>query len=60
VNLRHEVAKKKGWADKPPTVAELAREAAKEPNLLRRPILIRGKKVLVGFDKSNRDAWSKL
>jgi arsenate reductase-like glutaredoxin family protein len=33
---------------------------AKTPNVMRRPILVLGKKVLVGFDKSNKDLWAKL
>lgn len=57
LNTRHEIAKAKGWAAKPPSVAEFAAAAAKEVNLLRRPILIDGKKVLVGFDK---DVYAKL
>ena len=57
LNTRHEVAKAKGWGDKPPSVAVFAKAAAAEPNLLRRPILIDGKRVIVGFD---RDAYAKL
>ena len=58
VNRRHAVAKE--WGDSLPTAAEFAREASKEPNLLRRPILVAGKKVLVGYDKTNQGDWSKL
>ncbi len=57
LNTRHEIAKAKGWAAKPPSVAEFAAAASKEVNLLRRPILIDGKKVTVGFDK---DVYAKL
>jgi arsenate reductase-like glutaredoxin family protein len=57
LNTRHEIAKARGWADKPPGAAEFARAAAGEPNLLRRPILIAGKKVIVGFDK---EAYARL
>ena len=60
LNTRHEIAKARGWADKPPPVAEFAAEVAREPNLLRRPILVAGKKVLVGYDKSNQEDWHKL
>ncbi len=60
LNTRHALAKERGWAEKPPPVAEFAREAAEDANLLRRPILLRGKVVLVGYDKSNKDAWAKL
>jgi arsenate reductase-like glutaredoxin family protein len=60
LNPRHEVAKARGWAEKPPSVAEFAAAVAKEPNLIRRPILIDGKRVLVGYDKTNREAWQAL
>lgn len=57
VNTRHAIAKEKGWADNPPDESTFAKAVAKEPNLLRRPILIIGKKTIVGFDKT---AYGKL
>ncbi len=57
LNNRHAIAKAEGWADKPPTARAFALAVADEPNLLRRPILIAGKRVIVGFD---RDAYEKL
>jgi arsenate reductase-like glutaredoxin family protein len=57
LNTRHAIAKEKGWTDKPPSASEFAKAVAREPNLLRRPILIDGKKVIVGFD---REAYAKL
>ena len=60
VNKRHEVAKKRGWVERPPSVDELVRAAVADPNVLRRPILVRGKRVLIGYDKTNRDAWAAL
>jgi arsenate reductase-like glutaredoxin family protein len=57
LNTRHAIAKEKGWADKPPSVAEFAKAAATEPNLLRRPLLEVGGKIIVGFDKP---AYAKL
>lgn len=57
LNTRHAIAKEKGWASAPPPAAEFARAVAAEPNLLRRPILVAGKRVIVGFD---RDAYGKL
>ncbi len=57
LNTRHAIAKEKGWADKPPSAAEFAKAVEKDVNLLRRPILIIGKRVIVGFD---RDAYAKL
>ena len=60
VNLRHALAKENGWAETPPSVDELVRAATEDPNVIRRPIFVHGKTVLVGFDKSNRDRWTKL
>jgi arsenate reductase-like glutaredoxin family protein len=57
LNTRHAIAKTRGWADKPPSVAEFAKAAAKDVNLLRRPLLDLGGKVIVGFDKP---AYAKL
>jgi arsenate reductase-like glutaredoxin family protein len=57
LNTRHAIAKEKGWADAPPDAATFAKAAAKEPNLLRRPIVVAGKQVIVGFNKT---AYAKL
>lgn len=57
LNGRHAIAKEKGWLTEPPDVATFARAVAKEPNLLRRPILIVGKRAIVGFDEA---AYAKL
>jgi arsenate reductase-like glutaredoxin family protein len=60
LNTRHEIAKAKGWAEKPPSVTEFAAAVAREPNLIRRPIFIRGKQVLVGYDKTTAAEWDAL
>ena len=57
LNTRHAIAKEKGWVDKPPSAEVFAKAVAGEPNLLRRPILVIGNKVIVGFDKA---AYAKL
>lgn len=57
LNTRHAIAKEKGWVNKPPSPAVFAKAVEAEPNLLRRPILIDGTKVIVGFDKP---AYAKL
>ena len=48
LNTRHEIAKTRGWNEDPPREADFVAAAAKEPNLLRRPILIRGNTVRSG------------
>jgi arsenate reductase-like glutaredoxin family protein len=57
LNTRHALAKEKGWVQNPPDAATFAKAVVKDVNLLRRPILIAGKKFVVGFDK---DAYAKL
>mgnify|MGYP000854690447 CR=1 FL=1 len=52
LNTRHATAKEKGWVAKPPPAAEFAKAVAREPNLLRRPILVAGGKVIIGFDRA--------
>jgi arsenate reductase-like glutaredoxin family protein len=57
LNTRHQLAKANHWVAKPPSATAFAKAAVAEPNLLRRPILIDGKRVIIGFD---RDAYAKL
>ena len=57
LNTRHATAKENGWIDKPPSPSVFAKAVVADVNLLRRPILIDGKKVIVGFDKP---AYAKL
>ena len=57
LNTRHAIAKEKGWADSPPDAETFAKAVAKDVNLLRRPIVVVGKKAIVGFDKA---AYAKL
>ena len=57
LNTRHAIAKEKGWAATPPPKAEFARAVVKDMNLLRRPILIAGTEVIIGFD---RERYAKL
>lgn len=51
MNTRHATVKEQGWVAKPPSAAAFAKAAAAEPNLLRRPIVIDGDRVIVGFDE---------
>jgi arsenate reductase-like glutaredoxin family protein len=60
LNGRHELARTRGWGERPPPVDEFAAAVTKDPNLLRRPILVSGKRVLVGYDKKNLEEWAKL
>ncbi len=57
LNTRHAIAKERGWVANPPSARDFAKAVESEVNLLRRPILIVGDKVIVGFDKA---AYAKL
>lgn len=57
LNARNKDVKEKGWNDNPPDAATFAKAVVKDVNLLKRPILVAGKKIIVGFDKA---AYAKL
>jgi len=57
LNTRHATAKQHGWAAAPPSAAVFAKAVAADANLLRRPILVVGNRVIVGFDRA---AYAKL
>ncbi|MDJ0521267.1 MAG: ArsC/Spx/MgsR family protein [Planctomycetota bacterium] len=50
LNTRHKTAKESGWKDKAPSKTAFLKAAVEENNLLRRPILVKGSKVVVGKD----------
>ncbi|MBL8948127.1 MAG: hypothetical protein JNK45_33435 [Myxococcales bacterium] len=52
LNTRHAIAKERGWKDAPPDAATFVTAVLAEPNLLRRPILVRGKRIVVGKDEA--------
>ncbi|MFN0110687.1 MAG: arsenate reductase family protein [Blastocatellia bacterium] len=51
LNTRHAVYKERGLAEKLPARDELIQLIIAEPNLLRRPIIRKGKQLVIGFDK---------
>lgn len=57
LNTRHATAKAKGWVESPPSAEVFAKAVVADVNLLRRPILIDGERVIVGFD---REAYKRL
>jgi len=52
LNSRNETFRKKKMGDKPPSRKEAVRMMAKEPNLIRRPVVVAGGRVVVGFDEN--------
>lgn len=52
LSTRSAAAKDRGWTTSPPDAATFAREAAADNNLIRRPILVVGDRVVVGKDEA--------
>ena len=57
LNSRNELFRKKKMKEHPPSRAEAVKLMAKEPNLIRRPLVVRGGEIILGFDE---DAYRKL
>jgi arsenate reductase-like glutaredoxin family protein len=51
LNTRNELYRERNMKEHPPSRAEAIRMMAAEPNLIRRPIVIRGKEMLLGWDE---------
>lgn len=57
LNPRNELFRKHKMKEHPPSRAEAIKLMAKEPNLVRRPLIVRGSQIIFGFDE---DAYRKL
>jgi arsenate reductase len=57
LNPRNELFRKRKMKEHPPSRAEAIKLMAKELNLIRRPLIVRGKQIIFGFDE---DAYRKL
>jgi arsenate reductase-like glutaredoxin family protein len=57
LNPRNELYREKNMNEKPPPRAEAIKLMAKAPNLIRRPVVIRGDQIVLGFDEA---AYKKL
>jgi arsenate reductase-like glutaredoxin family protein len=57
LNTRNELYREKNMKESPPSRAEAIALMAKNPNLIKRPILVKGKKILLGF---NPDEMRKM
>jgi arsenate reductase len=51
LNPRNELYRARKMKENPPSHAEAIKLMAKEPNLIRRPVVIRGSQILLGFDE---------
>ena len=52
LNSRNELYRKRKMKEHPPSRSEAIKLMAKEPNLIRRPLLIRGSQIIFGFDEA--------
>ena len=57
LNTRNELYRTRNMAERPPSRAEAVKLMAKEPNLIRRPLLVNGAQIIIGFDET---AYRKL
>ena len=51
LNTRNELYRRMKMAENPPSPSETLRLMAKNPNLIRRPIVVRGRDRVLGFDE---------
>jgi arsenate reductase len=51
LNTRNELFRERNMAEKSPSRAEALKLMAAHPNLIRRPVVIRGGRIVLGFDE---------
>jgi arsenate reductase len=51
LNTRNELYRRKKMRENPPSREEAIRMMAKEPNLIRRPVILAGGRIVLGFDQ---------
>ncbi len=57
LNTRNEIYRTRKMKEHPPSRAEAIKLMAKEPNLIRRPIVLQGSQMVLGFDE---EAYRKI
>jgi len=55
LNTRNELYRLKNMKEKPPSRADAIRMMVGEPNLIRRPVIVAGGRVVLGFDQEKID-----
>jgi arsenate reductase len=56
LNTRNELYRAKNMKQNPPSRAEAIRMMAETPNLIRRPVIIAGGRIVLGFDQNGIDS----
>jgi arsenate reductase (glutaredoxin) len=59
LNTRNELYREKQMKNKPPSRVEAIKLMAQVPNLIRRPVVIRGSQIVLGFDETALKKISK-
>jgi arsenate reductase-like glutaredoxin family protein len=57
LNPRNELYRERGMRESPPSRQEALKLMAANPNLIKRPILVKGRSVLLGFEE---EEWGKV
>ncbi len=57
LNPKNEVYRERGMKQNPPTREQAIRLMAEYPNLIKRPLLVKGSQILFGF---SADEWSTI
>jgi arsenate reductase-like glutaredoxin family protein len=52
LNTRNELYRERGMKENPPSRAEALKLMSENPNLIRRPILVKGKQIILGYDEA--------
>ena len=52
LNTRNDLYRERNMAENPPTRPEAIKLMSKTPNLIRRPLLVRGSQIIIGFDEA--------
>jgi arsenate reductase len=56
LNSRNELFRERGMKENPPPRAEALKLMAENPNLIKRPILVKGREMAMGFDE---EEWAR-
>lgn len=56
LNTRNELYRRKNMKENPPSRADAIRMMVGEPNLIRRPVIVAGGRVVLGFDQEKIDS----
>ena len=52
LNTRNDLYRERNIAEKPPTRPDAIKLMSKTPNLIRRPLLVCGSQIIIGFDEA--------